>query len=57
MLHLPSEYKQYLDVAAMIKVVLRRLDEKNGVYPIIHYTLKFYFKGGFIILLVNILGK
>ena len=30
MLHLPSEYKQQLDVAGMIKVGLRRLDEKNG---------------------------
>ena len=34
MLHLPSEYKQQLDVAAMIKGGLRRLDEKTGVPPV-----------------------
>ena len=34
MLHLPSEYKQQLDVAAMIKGGLRRLDE-TGVPPVL----------------------
>ena len=33
MLHLPSEYKQQLDVAAMIKGGWRRLDEKTGGAP------------------------
>ena len=33
MLHLPSEYKQQLDVAAIFEVVLRRLDEKKGGAP------------------------